>query len=196
MEKAYDIMLRERNSLYKIAFSHRLQLYQSQPCTQSRTVKGTTQCGNCCSSMSSLCLLPLDDQMSCPVTARDRCWAPASWLSPATGLARRPPSRHHCHQVQRLFSSSSSMFSQHIRSLLVIFFPKLPMNMSVGWTMPPIPAPLLLPKELLVPYALHLGNWICSSYRSTSPMQRVLKHKASPELHTSVWLPASISLWH
>ena len=131
-----------------------------------------------------------------PVTARDRCWAPASWLSPATGLARRPPSRHHCHQVQRLFSSSSSMFSQHIRSLLVIFFPKLPMNMSVGWTMPPIPAPLLLPKELLVPYALHLGNWICSSYRSTSPMQRVLKHKASPELHTSVWLPASISLWH
>ena len=145
-------MLRERDSLHKIAFSHRLQLYQSQPCAQSRTVKGTTQCGNLGSSRSSPPLLPLHGQGGCALTkSHDACWIPDHWLFPTTVLARRSLSHHHYHQVQRLFSSSSSMFSQHKHSLLVIFFLKLSMKMSVGWTMPPIPAPLLLPEELLVP---------------------------------------------
>ena len=113
--------------------------------------------------------------------SHDSCWIPERWLFPTTVLARRSLSHHHYHQVQRLFSSSSSMFSQHKHSLLVIFFPKLSMKMSVGWTMPPIPAPLLLPKELLVPGPLYLGNWICSSYCNT------YLHVESPETESKPW---------
>lgn len=103
-----------------------------------------------------------------PMTkSQDSCWIPESWLFPTAVLARRSLGHHHYHHVQRLFSSSSSMFSQHKHSLLVIFFPKLSMKMSAGWTMPPTPTPLLLPKESLVPCPLHLGNWICSSYCNT-----------------------------
>ena len=89
-------MLRERNSLHKIAFSHRLQLYQSQPCTQSRAVKGTTQRGNCCSSMNSLSPLPLDDQMSCacdkgPWFMLNPCKLAFSNYSPGPKVPESPP---------------------------------------------------------------------------------------------------------
>lgn len=117
-----------------------------------------------------------------PMTrSHDSCWIPESWLFPTTVLARRSLSHHHYHQVQRLFSSSSSMFSQHKHSLLVIFFSKLSLKMSVGWTMSPIPAPLLLPKELLVPCPLHLGDWICSSYCNT------YLHGESPQTESKPW---------
>lgn len=75
----------------------------------------------------------LHDQTSCACDkARDSRWTPASWLSPATVLARKPLSHHHCHQAQRLFASLSSMFSRHIHSLLVIFFPQI-IHENASW---------------------------------------------------------------
>lgn len=111
----------------------------------------------------------LHDQMSCacdkvPRFTLNPCKLTFSSYSPGPKVPKSPPlspsQKALCFLILHVFTAHTFFTSD-------LLSPNYLWKMSAGCTMPPVPAPLLLPEELLVPYALHPGNWICSSHCGT-----------------------------